>query len=129
MTAAPPVAPSVPDSSLNGSVPAHLNMNLSRFHPIAMNPSSQAPSDTIMQNHYSHYAPPPVQDQGLPAPHMNPSPSQLDHIETRLRQLEQEEAARMIARSRQLAIRKCEDEEFRRVTESAEHEEEVQCLL
>ena len=57
---------------------------------------------------------------------MNPSPpAQLDHIECRLRQLEHEEAARTLARGRQLAVRKREDEEFRRLTESAEFEEEV----
>lgn len=49
----------------------------------------------------------------------------MEQIEARLRQLEHEEMNRMAARSHLLAIRKREDEEFRRMTESAEAEEEV----
>lgn len=68
-----------------------------------------------------------MQDQGPPGPQGPPTPgvSNMDHIEARLRQLEHEEAARMAARSHLLAIRKREDEEFRRMTENAEVEEEV----
>lgn len=65
-----------------------------------------------------------MQEHGPPGPPPH-SASPLDHIEARLKQLEQEEAARMAARSHLLAIRKREDEEFRRVTENAEFEEEV----
>lgn len=53
--------------------------------------------------------------------------SQLDQIEARLRQIEQEEANRAAARAHMLALRRREDEEFRIVTERAEAEEEV-CL-
>jgi len=75
---------------------------------------------------FRHY-PPPMQDQGPQVPQGPPTPgvSNIDHIEARLRQLEHEEAARMAARSHLLAIRKREDEEFRRMTENAEVEEEV----
>ena len=58
---------------------------------------------------------------------MNNSP-QLHHIESRLRQLEHEEAARTLHRAHQLGVRKREDEEFRRATENAEQEEEV-CIF
>lgn len=68
--------------------------------------------------------PPPMQDSGPPPP-SGLHPSHIDHIEARLRQLENEEAARMAARSQLLAIRKREDEDFRRMTENAEVEEEV----
>lgn len=51
--------------------------------------------------------------------------SQLDQIEARLRQIEQEEASRAAARAHMLAMRRREDEEFRMVTERAEAEEEV----
>lgn len=51
--------------------------------------------------------------------------SQLDQIEARLRQIEQEEASRAAARAHMLALRRREDEEFRMVTERAEAEEEV----
>lgn len=57
-----------------------------------------------------------------PVPH---PATPLDHIEARLKQLEQEEAARMASRSHLLAMRKREDEDFRRLTENAELEEEV----
>lgn len=65
---------------------------------------------------------------GPPGPPPGQPPS-IDHIEARLKQLEQEEAARMAARSQILAIRKREDEEFRRMTEHAEAEEEVRCAI
>ena len=65
-----------------------------------------------------------MHEHGPPGPPPHPG-AHLDHIEARLRQLEQEEAARMAARSHLLAMRKREDEEFRRVTENAEFEEEV----
>lgn len=132
MTVAPPVPPSVHENGLNGSVHANGPINpmaLPRFHPIAMNP----PPEAAMHNaHYrsSHPPPPPpqqhrhapVQESG-PAPGLHPV--HIDHIEARLRQLENEDAARMAARSQLLAIRKREDEDFRRMTESAEAEEEV----
>lgn len=60
---------------------------------------------------------------------LGPGASPLDQIETRLRQLEHEESARMAARSHLLALRKREDEEFRKVTETAEAEEEVRRVL
>ena len=134
MIAASPVAPSVPDGGPNGSVHGHaVNMNLPRLHPIAMNSAPPA-SDPLIQN-FRRYAPAPSQDHGptlpppppaqQPAQPPNPSPSHLDRIESRLRQLEHEEAARTLARSHQLAVRKREDEDFRKVTENAELEEEV----
>lgn len=137
MTVAPPVPPSVHENSLNGSVHANGPMNpmaLPRFHPIAMNPPPEA---AAMQNshHYRPFHPPPpppsqqqqqhgpVQESGPAPPGLHPV--HIDHIEARLRQLENEDAARMAARSQLLAIRKREDEDFRRMTESAEAEEEV----
>ncbi|KDE77757.1 hypothetical protein AO1008_03867 [Aspergillus oryzae 100-8] len=125
--AAPPVAP-VHENGINGSGPGHhhVNMSLPRFHPIAMNPSQPVHPEQMMPNH-SHFRPfpppHPMQEAGPtgPAPH---PPSHIDQIDARLRQLEHEEAARMAARSHLLAIRKREDEEFRRMTESAEAEEE-----
>lgn len=139
MTVATPVPPSVHENGLNGSVHAHhahgpLNpMTLPRFHPIAMNPNQSIPPEAAaMQNThhfrpFPHPPPPPhgpVQDSGPPPP-AGLHPAHIDHIEARLRQLEGEEAARMAARSQLLAIRKREDEDFRRMTESAEAEEEV----
>ncbi|KAI9924982.1 hypothetical protein MW887_006389 [Aspergillus wentii] len=123
VAAPPPVAPSVHENGLNGAVPGHVNMNLPRFHPIAMNPN-QMPPEAMMQNHHHFrpFPPPPMQEQAPPSG--PPQPVNIDHIENRLRQLEQEEAARMAARGHLLAIRKREDEEFRRVTEHAEAEEE-----
>ncbi|KAL4871953.1 hypothetical protein BDV12DRAFT_163439 [Aspergillus spectabilis] len=126
--AAPPVAP-VHENGMNGGVPGHhVNMSLPRFHPIAMNPGQQIPPESMMhaQQHFRHFAPPPMQEQGPPGPPGPPTPHPpgIDHIEARLRQLEHEEAARMAARSHLLAIRKREDEEFRRMTENAEVEEE-----
>lgn len=125
MTVAPPVPPPLPENGINGSMPAHVNMSYPRFHPIAMNPSQPMPQDPMMHPHphphpHPHFRPypPPIQDPGLPA-------SPLDHIEARLKQLEQEEAARMASRCQILAMRKREDEDFRRVTEHAELEEEV----
>ena len=128
MTVAPPVPPSGPENGINGingSMPTHVNMPFPRFHPIAMNPTQQMPPDVMMHNH-PHFRPfpPSMQEHGPPGPPPH-SASPLDHIEARLKQLEQEEAARMAARSHLLAIRKREDEEFRRVTENAEFEEEV----
>ncbi|KAJ5172568.1 hypothetical protein N7492_005161 [Penicillium capsulatum] len=81
------------------------------------------PPEQMAQNHhFRHFVPPPLHD-----PHAHPPPhalSSLDQIEGRLRQLEHEEMSRMAARSHLLALRKREDEEFRRLTESAEAEEE-----
>lgn len=128
MTAAPPVPHPVPDGGING---AHL-ANLPRYHPIAMNPNppphpAMPPPEQMMHgHHFRHFAPPPLHD---PHAHSAPPPphslSSLDQIEGRLRQLEHEEMSRMAARSHLLALRKREDEEFRRLTESAEAEEEV----
>lgn len=135
MTAAPPVTHSVPDGGINGG-PGHLPNGLPRYHTIAMNPNPpphhpMPPPDQMMQNpHFRHFAPPPLHDPhahpGPPPPVAPaPSPNSLERIEARLRQLEHEEMNRMAARSHLLAIRKREDEEFRRMTESAEAEEEV----
>ncbi|RHZ70627.1 hypothetical protein CDV55_102789 [Aspergillus turcosus] len=133
VAAPPPVPPSVHEHGING-LPGHaVNMSLPRFHPIAMNPNQPIPPEHAMQNHHHHYyrpfpPPPPMQEPGPSGPPGPPGPPgqppSIDHIEARLRQLEQEEAARMAARSQLLAIRKREDEEFRRMTEHAEAEEE-----
>ncbi|KAJ5438655.1 uncharacterized protein N7458_009653 [Penicillium daleae] len=130
MTAAPPVPHAIPEG-LNGA-PGHLAHSLPRYQAIAMNPNPPShppmpPPDQMVQNHhYRHYAPPPLHD-----PHAGPPPppppaalSSLDQIEARLRQLEHEEMNRMAARHHLLAVRKREDEEFRRMTENAEVEEE-----
>ncbi|KAJ5599566.1 hypothetical protein N7450_000633 [Penicillium hetheringtonii] len=131
MTAAPPVPHSVPEG-VNGA--GHL-----RYHPIAMNPNpphpQMPPPDQLVQNHHFRYfrPPQPLHDgpgpqgpQGPPGPPPVPqhTPSSLEQIENRLRQLEHEEMNRMATRSHILAARKREDEEFRRLTESAEAEEE-----
>ncbi|THC97247.1 hypothetical protein EYZ11_003300 [Aspergillus tanneri] len=89
-----------------------------------MNPAQAAHHEHMMQNHHHFRAfqPPPLQEPGPPTP--APHVQNIDHIEARLRQLEHEEAARMAARSQLLAIRKREDEDFRRMTENAEVEEE-----
>ncbi|KAJ5569782.1 uncharacterized protein N7459_009212 [Penicillium hispanicum] len=130
MTAAPPVAHPVPDSGMNGNT-GHLS-GLPRYHPIAMNPTPShppmPPPDQLVQNHhFRHFAPPPppLHDphQG-PPPVPAPNPSTLEQIEARLRQLEHEEMNRSAARTHLLAVRKREDEEFRRMTENAELEEE-----
>jgi hypothetical protein len=99
-----------------------------------MNPGQPVPPESMMHGH-QHYRPypppPPMSEQGPPVPPGPPTPHAppgIDHIEARLRQLEHEEAARMAARSHLLAIRKREDEEFRRMTENAEAEEEVMHL-
>ncbi|KAJ5408003.1 hypothetical protein N7509_001886 [Penicillium cosmopolitanum] len=127
MTAAPPVPHSVPDG-VNGG---HL-----RYHPIAMNPNpphpQMPPPDQMVQNHHFRYFRPPqaMHDghgpQGPPGPPPVPqhNPTSLEQIENRLRQLEHEEMNRMATRSHILAARKREDEEFRRLTEGAEAEEE-----
>lgn len=136
MTAAPPVPHAVPEG-LNGA-PSHLAHNLPRYQAIAMNPNPPShppmpPPDQMVQNHhYRHYAPPPLHDPhaGPPPPPPAPALTSLDQIEARLRQLEHEEMNRMAARHHLLAVRKREDEEFRRMTESAEAEEEVcHCIL
>ncbi|KAB8073449.1 hypothetical protein BDV29DRAFT_135950 [Aspergillus leporis] len=123
--AAPPVAP-VHENGINGNAHGHhhVNIGLPRFHPIAMNPSQPVHPEQMIPNH-SHFRPfpPPMQEPGPPGPAPHP-PTHIDQIEARLRQLEHEEAARMAARSHLLAIRKREDEEFRRMTEGAEAEEE-----
>ena len=131
--AAPPVPPSVHENGFNGSVhSAHGPVNpmtLPRFHPIAMNPNQPMPPEATMQNPPHHFRPfppppPPMQQDSGPPP-AGVHPAHIDNIELRLRQLEGEEAARMAARSQLLAIRKREDEDFRRMTENAEVEEEV----
>ncbi|KAL4910408.1 hypothetical protein BDW74DRAFT_145002 [Aspergillus multicolor] len=129
MTVAAPPVPPVHENGMNGNMPGHhINMSLPRFHPIAMNPGQPIPPEAMMHGHqpYRHFPPPPMQEQGPPAPPGPPTPNvpSIDHIEARLRQLEHEEAARMVARSQLLAMRKREDEEFRRMTEHAEVEEE-----
>lgn len=136
MTAAPPIPHPVPDAGMNGAPGHHVN-GLPRYHPIAMNPNPPPhhqipPPEQMMQNHYfRHFAPPPLHNPhphpGPPpvAPVPAPNPNSLDQIEARLRQLEHEEMNRNVARSHILTIRKREDEEFRRMTESAEAEEEV----
>ncbi|KAJ5281697.1 hypothetical protein N7478_007069 [Penicillium angulare] len=129
MTAAPPVHP-VPDSGMNG--PASLANGLQRYHPIAMNPNpsphpAMPPPEQMVQNHhFRHFAPPLLHDHhaGPPAVPPTPSPTNIEQIEQRLRQLEHEEMSRMAARTHLLAIRKREDEDFRRMTENAEAEEE-----
>ncbi|KAJ5133467.1 hypothetical protein N7526_004832 [Penicillium atrosanguineum] len=130
MATAPPVPHPVPDSGMNG----HGHHGIPRYHPIAMNPNppphpSMPPPEQMVQNHhFRHFAPPPLHDlhphpgpSPVPQP---PSPSSLEQIEVRLRQLEHEEMNRMAARHHILAVRKREDEEFRRLTEGAEAEEE-----
>lgn len=130
MTVAAPPVPPVHDNGLNGPIPGHhVNMSLPRFHPIAMNPGQNGGPDPMMHGHphYRHFAPHPMQEQvplgpqGPPTPH----PPAIDHIDARLRQLEHEDASRMAARRHLLELRKREDEEFRRMTENAEFEEEV----
>ncbi|KAJ5738896.1 hypothetical protein N7493_002051 [Penicillium malachiteum] len=129
MTAAPPVPHAVPEG-MNGG-PGHIPSGLPRYHPIAMNPNpphpAMPPPDQMAQSHhYRHYAPPLLHDPhaGPPPVPPTPSPTNLEQIEQRLRQLEHEEMNRMAARTHLLAVRKREDEEFRRMTESAEAEEE-----
>ncbi|EEA24728.1 hypothetical protein TMatcc_007828 [Talaromyces marneffei ATCC 18224] len=188
MSAAPPAAPPpVGDPGLNGHAPGH-NMNLPRFHPIAINPngpgstpSGPPPYHRPYGSPYQDHPPPHQHSTGslppplppAPAPHQyqqhqhqhlqpqsappsqqhqqqqqqnpqqhtqQPGPpsrppshppilpvpmtSQLDQIEARLRQIEQEEGSRAAARAHMLAMRRREDEEFRMVTERAEAEEE-----
>ncbi|KAL4880783.1 hypothetical protein BJY04DRAFT_70705 [Aspergillus karnatakaensis] len=126
MTVAAPPVPPVHENGMNGGIPGHhVNMTLPRFHPIAMNPGQQVPPESMVHGHqhFRHFPPPPMQEQGPPGP-PTPIGSGIDQIEARLRQLEHEEATRMAARSHLLAMRKREDEEFRRMTENAEVEEE-----
>jgi hypothetical protein len=126
MTAAPPVHHTGPDTGM----PGHLVNHIPRYHPIAMNPNppphQMPPPEQMMQSHhFRHFAPPMHEHhppQGIPPV---PSPASLEHIEARLRHLEHEEMARNATRSRILAMRKQEDEEFRAMTERAEAEEEV----
>jgi hypothetical protein len=81
------------------------------------------PEQMVQSHHFRHFAPMHEQHPpGVPPVH---SPASLEHIEARLRHLEHEEMARMATRSRILAMRKHEDEEFRSMTERAEAEEEV----
>ncbi|KAJ5938626.1 hypothetical protein N7466_001760 [Penicillium verhagenii] len=130
MTTAPLVPHSVSDSGINGG--GHLPSGLPRYHPIAMNPNppphpAMPPPDQMVHNHhFRHFAPPLMHDphSGPPPVPPTPSPTSLEQIEQRLRQLEHEEMNRMATRSHILAVRKREDEEFRRLTESAEIEEE-----
>ncbi|KAL1967024.1 hypothetical protein VTN77DRAFT_3548 [Rasamsonia byssochlamydoides] len=150
MTAAsPPVPPPFGENGLNGGVNGPMTMNMSRFHPIAINPNtSGAPAPPLPAPYRPYGAPmmeqqPPPQQQHPPPPHhLNPPPppghppghpppgpsssipTQLEQIEARLRQIEQEEASRAAARAHILAMRKREDEEFRMITERAEAEEE-----
>lgn len=124
MTTAHPVPHPVHDS-VNGP-PGHLP-NLPRYHPIAMNPNppphQMPPPDQMLPNsHFRPFVPLHEAHPGSPPAH---SPSSIDHIDARLRQLEHEEMTRMVARTHLLAVRKREDEDFRRMTESAEAEEEV----
>lgn len=72
-------------------------------------PSPLTPSPSVGANHTHSFTP-------------------LDQIESRLKQLEDDEMARMEHRRQVLARRGREDEEFRRVTERAEAEEEVRYL-
>ncbi|KAL4888935.1 hypothetical protein BDV59DRAFT_123721 [Aspergillus ambiguus] len=136
MTVATPAVAPVHENGLNGNVsgphhhhhhpPPQTNMNLPRFHPIAMNPNQPVHPEHMPVPNHSHFRPfpppPPMHEHGPPPPGAHPG--HIDHIEARLRQLEHEEAARMAARSQLLAIRKREDEDFRRMTENAEAEEE-----
>ncbi|KAG2412446.1 hypothetical protein HFD88_010003 [Aspergillus terreus] len=136
MTVATPAVTQVHENGLNGHVPHQhhhhhhhphqTNVNLPRFHPIAMNPSQPVHPEHMAVPNHPHFRPfpppPPMHEPGPPPPGAHPA--HIDHIEARLRQLEHEEAARMAARSQLLAIRKREDEEFRRMTENAEAEEE-----
>ncbi|KAJ5373211.1 hypothetical protein N7517_005217 [Penicillium concentricum] len=125
MTTAPPVHHPGPDSG----IPGHLVNHLPRYHPIAMNPNPPPhqmppPEQMVQSHHFRHFAPPMHEhhpSQGVPPVH---SPASLEHIEARLRHLEHEEMARNATRSRILAMRKHEDEEFRSMTERAEAEEE-----
>ncbi|CAI7572361.1 unnamed protein product [Penicillium discolor] len=124
MTTAPPVHHPGPDSG----IPGHLVNHLPRYHPIAMNPNPPPhqmppPEQMVQSHHFRHFAPPMHEHhpQGVPPVH---SPATLEHIEARLRHLEHEEMARNATRSRILAMRKHEDEEFRSMTERAEAEEE-----
>ncbi|KAJ6179503.1 hypothetical protein N7519_009964 [Penicillium mononematosum] len=125
MTTAPPVHHSGPDSG----IPGHLVNHLPRYHPIAMNPNPPPhqmppPEQMVQSHHFRHFAPPMHEHHpppGVPPVH---SPASLEHIEARLRHLEHEEMARNATRSRILAMRKHEDEEFRAMTERAEAEEE-----
>lgn len=130
-------------------------MNMPRYQPIAINPNTSGPPAPPVSASYRPYgAPMPEQQQQQQAPPqhfppppqhlLNPPPpppghpppgppssipAQLEQIEARLRQIEQEEASRAAARARILAIRKREDEEFRMITERAEAEEEVRIAL
>ncbi|KAL4807192.1 hypothetical protein BDV18DRAFT_137120 [Aspergillus unguis] len=126
MTVAAPAVPPVHENGMNNNIPGHhAHLSLPRFHPIAMNPGQPAPESMMHHQPYRHYPPhPSMQEQGPPQGPPTPGVPSIDHIEARLRQLEHEEAARMAARSHLLAIRKREDEEFRRMTEHAEVEEE-----
>ncbi|KAJ5143877.1 uncharacterized protein N7515_002664 [Penicillium bovifimosum] len=125
MTAAPPVHHPGPETGM----PGHLVNHMPRYHPIAMNPNppphQMPPPEQMMQSHhFRHFAPPMHEQhppQGVPPV---PTPASLEHIEARLRHLEHEEMARNATRSRVLAMRKQEDEEFRAMTERAEAEEE-----
>ncbi|KAJ5907488.1 hypothetical protein N7495_000170 [Penicillium taxi] len=114
MTAAPPV------SHNSHLVPT----TLPRYHPIAINPTPSMHPDMMQNHHFRHFTLHDPQTGPPPAPPA-PAPSSLDQIEARLRQLEHEEMNRMAARSHLLAVRKREDEEFRRMTELAEAEEDV----
>ncbi|CRG91426.1 hypothetical protein PISL3812_08474 [Talaromyces islandicus] len=82
-------------------------------HPHPLHHQHQHPQ------HPPHPGPPPSLSQSH-----QPLPSQLDHIEARLRQIEHEESSRAAARAHTLSVRKREDEEFRMITERAEAEEE-----
>ncbi|KAL2834285.1 hypothetical protein BDW59DRAFT_45796 [Aspergillus cavernicola] len=128
MTVAAPPVPPLHENGMNGTIPGHhVSMSLPRFHPIAMNPSQTGPPDMMHgHQHFRHFPPPPPMQEGPLGPQGPPTPHvpSIDHIENRLRQLENEDAARMAARSHLLAMRKREDEDFRRMTENAELEEE-----
>ncbi|OXV09223.1 hypothetical protein Egran_03013 [Elaphomyces granulatus] len=119
MTAASP--PLMGENGLNNPVHGHVTMNMPRFHPIAINPNTSGPPAPPIQGPYRPYGAP-IMEPAPPGP--LPIPSQLEQIESRLRQLEHEEAARSNARTHLLTVRKREDEDFRMVTERAEAEEE-----
>lgn len=123
MTAAPPVHHPVPDSG----IPGHLVNHMPRYHPIAMNPNPPhqmpPPEQMVQSHHFRHF---PMHEHHPPGvPPVHNAAASLEHIEARLRHLEHEEMARNATRSRILAMRKHEDEEFRAMTERAEAEEEV----
>lgn len=95
-------------------------------------PISGRPEQSQQQQRYQfpplHHLPSPGSAPPPTLPPPGPASSitaELEQIENRLRQIEQEEAYRAAVRAYMLNKRKREDEEFRMVTERAEAEEEV----